>query len=116
VTTLKFDDVVLSLLLEEMRRKNIDSQSTNALFIRGRSLDRNKNKFSGRRSKSLGKSLNKCWKCGEVGHFKKDCISKSVERGKGSDDVSSLEGKTSLEEGGMCTWLLQAHIQIMMYG
>jgi hypothetical protein len=36
-TSLKFDEVVSSLLSEEMRRKNMEGQSTNALFSRGRS-------------------------------------------------------------------------------
>jgi hypothetical protein len=73
-TTLKFDDVVSSLLSEEMRKKTMDSQSTNALSVRGHSLDINKIKsLSGRsnsrgRYKSLGKSLRKCWKCGKTGH------------------------------------------------
>jgi hypothetical protein len=35
-STLKYEDVVASLLSEEMRRKNMDSQSTNYLFVRGR--------------------------------------------------------------------------------
>jgi hypothetical protein len=78
----------------------MDSQSTNTLFVRGCSLDRNKNKSSSVRSKSPKKLLYKCWKCGKVGNFKKDCRSKSVERGEGYDDVPSTEGETSLEEGG----------------
>jgi hypothetical protein len=36
-TTLKFDEVVSSLLSEEMRRKNMEGQSTYALFARGHS-------------------------------------------------------------------------------
>jgi len=101
-TTSKFDDVVSSLLLKEMRRKTMDIQRTNSFSIRGHTLDRNKNKSSsGRskyrgRSKYLGKSLNKCWKCGKVGNFKKDCKSKSVD----ICDVLSIEGKASSEEGG----------------
>jgi hypothetical protein len=39
--TLKYEDVVSSLLFEEMRRKSMDSQSTNALFARGRTQDMN---------------------------------------------------------------------------
>jgi hypothetical protein len=36
-TSLKFDEVVLSLLLEEMRQKNIEGHNTYALFARGHS-------------------------------------------------------------------------------
>jgi hypothetical protein len=73
-STLKYEDVVSSLLSKEMRRKSMDSHSTNALFVRGRTQDRNPSKPSGRRSKSTGrsksprKSLRKCWKCGKTGH------------------------------------------------
>jgi hypothetical protein len=55
-TTLKFDDVVSSLLSEEMRRKTMDSQSMDSLSVRGHTLDRNKNKSSSGRSKSRGRS------------------------------------------------------------
>jgi hypothetical protein len=44
--------------------------------------------------------LRKCWKCGKVGHYKKYCRSKKVDKSKGSDDASSIEVKTSIEEGG----------------
>ena len=33
--TLKFDEIVASLLLEEMRQKTMDSHSMDALFFRG---------------------------------------------------------------------------------
>jgi hypothetical protein len=65
-STLKYEDVVSSLLSEEMRWKSMDSQSTNALFVRGHTQDRNLGKSSGGRSKSTGrskspgKSLRKC--------------------------------------------------------
>jgi hypothetical protein len=36
-TNLSFDDVVSSLLSEEMRWKNMEGQSTDALFARGHS-------------------------------------------------------------------------------
>jgi hypothetical protein len=55
-TTLKFNDVVSSLLSKEMRRKPMDNQRMNALYVRGHSLDRNKNKSSSERSKSRGRS------------------------------------------------------------
>ena len=77
----------------------MDGHSIDSLFVRGCTQDRNPGKSSGGRSKctgrskSLGKSLRKCWKCGKTWHYKKDCKSKKV----GS---SSIEAKTSTEEGG----------------
>jgi hypothetical protein len=95
-TTLSSDDVVSSLLLEEIRRKNIENQSTYVLFVRGCSQERNKNKSSsGRskyrgRSKSSGKFVKVCWRCGKEGHCKKQCSSKSVERGNAFGDMLHL--------------------------
>jgi hypothetical protein len=105
-STLKYEDVVSSLLSEEMRCKIMDSHNTDALFVRGCTQDRNLgkplgggSKYTGR-SKSLGKSLKKCWKCGKTWHYKKYCKSKKVDKPKGSDSTSSIEEKTSTEEGG----------------
>jgi hypothetical protein len=55
-STLKYEDVVSSLLSEEMRQKSMDSHNTNALFVRYRTQDRNPGKPSGGRSKSTGRS------------------------------------------------------------
>jgi hypothetical protein len=76
-TALKFDEVFSSLLSEEMRRNNMDGQSTDTLFARGRSQERNRSKFSSGISKSKGryksprKFVKVCWRCGKEGHYKK---------------------------------------------
>jgi hypothetical protein len=51
------------------------------------------------RSKSPGKFVRVCWRCGKEGHYKKQCRSK-VEKKKGSEESSSTKEKTSKEEGG----------------
>jgi hypothetical protein len=99
-TTLIFDYVVSSLLSEEMRTKNLEGQSIDALFARGRSRERNRSKSSSGRSKSLRNFVKVCWICGKEGNFKKQCRSKNVERVKGSGGAPSTEEKKSKEEGG----------------
>ena len=66
--------------------------------LRGKSI--------GGRSKSRGRSkspryyLKKlCWKFGKPGHFKKNCKSKRVEKGKGLEHTSSIDNKSSIEDG-----------------
>jgi hypothetical protein len=51
LTTLVLEDVVASLLSEEMRWKNMEGSTKDALMVRGRLVDRDKGKFSGRKSK-----------------------------------------------------------------
>ena len=88
-TILKFDEIVLALLSEEMRRRNMEGQNGDALSVRGRSQNRNKNKVSSGRSKSRGRSksprkfVKVCWKCGKEGHYKKCCKYKSSQERKG---------------------------------
>jgi hypothetical protein len=55
-STLKYEDVVASLLSEEMRRKSMDGHNTDALFVRWCTQDRNLGKPSGWRSKSTSRS------------------------------------------------------------
>ena len=64
--TLKFDEILSSLLSEEMRRKTMDNHSMDSLSMRGLPQERNKNKGYRRRSKSKGrykspgKGIRKC--------------------------------------------------------
>jgi hypothetical protein len=103
---LKYEDVVSSLLSEEMRQKRMDGHNTDDLFVRGRTQDKNLGKSSGGRSKSIGRSkspgkyLRKCWKCGKTRNYKKYCTSNNVDKPKGYDSKSSTEEKTSTKEGG----------------
>eukprot|EP00253_Pinus_taeda_P015060 PITA_15060 len=98
---LHFDEIVSSLLIEEMRRRNMESQNGDALSVRGQSQNKNKNKSSSGRSKSPGKLVKVvCWKCGKEGHFKSDYKSKAPNKGKGSNDALSVEVKTTSDEGG----------------
>jgi hypothetical protein len=53
-TTLALEDVVSSLLSEEMRRKNMEGSTKVALVVRGQPIKRDKGKFSSRKSKSKG--------------------------------------------------------------
>ena len=41
-----------------------------------------------------------CWKCEKEGQYKRDCKSRAPEKGKGSNDVASVEVKTTSNEGG----------------
>jgi len=104
---LQFDEIVSSLLMEEMRRKNMESQNGDALSVRGRFQKRNKNKSSSGRSKSRGRSKSPgkpvrvvCWKCGKEGHYKKVYKFKVPDKGKGSGDTPSAKAKTISDEGG----------------
>ena len=84
----------------------MESHSTDALSVRSGHIKERGKSIGGRskyrgRSKSPGDPLKTgCWKCGKPGHFKRNCRSKSIERGKGPEDTSSIEKKPSSEEGG----------------
>jgi hypothetical protein len=52
--TLVIENVVASLLSEEMRRKNMEGSTKDDLVVRGRLVERDKGKLFGRNSKSKG--------------------------------------------------------------
>jgi hypothetical protein len=56
LTTLMLEDVVFYLLSEGMRYKNMKGLTKYALMVRGRLVDKDKDKFSSRKSKSKGRS------------------------------------------------------------
>jgi hypothetical protein len=53
-TILVLEDVVASLLSEEMRRKNMEGSTKYDLVVKGQMVDRDKGKFSSRKSNSKG--------------------------------------------------------------
>jgi hypothetical protein len=55
-TTLALEYVVAYLLSEEMRRKNMEGSTKDALVVRGQPVDRDKGKFYSRKSMSKGRS------------------------------------------------------------
>jgi hypothetical protein len=84
--TLKFDDVVGVILIEEMKSKSTGETSSNALNMknRGRQKDRGKgsgncgNSRKGRSKSRLGNI--ECWNCGKQVHMKKDCRAPKKQR------------------------------------
>jgi hypothetical protein len=105
-TTLALKDVVAYLLSEEMRRKNMEGLTKATLVVRDQLVDRDKGKFSSRNSKfkSISKSHVQstiiCWKCGKVGHYKRDNKSKVMEVSIGSKKKQSTQRKTTPDKGG----------------
>ena len=81
-TTFKLEDVVGSLLSEEMRR-NSSEMAKEALVSLGRTIEKGKKKDKKGKSKSLGKkSKVKCWNCGKPSHFQRDCKEDKKKKGK----------------------------------
>jgi hypothetical protein len=105
-TTLILEYVVSSLLSEEMRRNNMEGLTKDSLVVRCRPIDRDKGKFSCRksksndRSKSLVQSMRRCWKCGKSRHYKRDFKSKEMEVSIGSNEKQPTARKMTPDKGG----------------
>ncbi|KAK2973517.1 hypothetical protein RJ640_010572 [Escallonia rubra] len=93
--TLTLNDVVSSVMNDEMRRKTIGDgiSSSTALSVESRGKQNNKQNNRGEnptrgRSKSRGKSKSKgktivCWNCNKEGHKKNDCTEPKKKKGAG---------------------------------
>jgi len=80
-STLKFDDVLNSILSEEMRRKSSGETSGNSLTAktRGRKMERGRSpgyRSKSRKGRSKSRSRIVCWKWGKKGNLKKYCKSR----------------------------------------
>ncbi|KAK2976016.1 hypothetical protein RJ640_015693, partial [Escallonia rubra] len=93
--TLTLNDVVSSVMNDEIQRKTIGDaiSSSTALSVESRGRQNNKQNNRGRsptrgRSKSRGKSKSKgrtivCWNCNKEGHKKNDCTEPKKKKGAG---------------------------------
>lgn len=111
--TLKIDEVIASLLMNESRKSNGDHASGESRLLaadggRGRSEDRQGSRENRGRSKS--RAPRKCYYCDEEGHIKRNCPVRKEDmklREKGKEKVESstagvLQGDSD-EEVILCT-------------
>jgi hypothetical protein len=75
-----------------MRRNNMEGSNKYSLLVRAQLVERDKGKLFNRKSKLKGRSkflvqsTRRCWKCGKVGHYKKDCKLRVMEGSTRSDE------------------------------
>jgi hypothetical protein len=98
--TLKFDDVVVVILSEEMRCKSTSETSSDVLNMENRRRQKDRINDLGKRGNSRkGRSKYRfgkieCWNCGKKGHLKKDCRAPKKQR-DGQQDTNQEENVAS---------------------
>lgn len=107
--TLKLDDVIGSLLINDARRKSngeMSSGNENALSVsgghryRGRSSDGRNGSDRGRSASRSGRSI-VCWECGKKGHIRRNCRKwKDSQNNEKADEAESSERATVATEYG----------------
>ena len=108
-TTFKLEDVVSSLLSEEMQRKSFE-MAKEALVAHGRTIEKGTKKDKKGKSKSPGKkSKAKCWNCGKPGHLRRDCKEEKKKKGK-KDFSDSNTDKSSQDDVDAFVAALATHI------
>jgi ribosomal protein S14 len=84
----------------------MEGLTKDSLMVRGRPIDRDKGKFSGRKYKSKGRSkspvqsMRRCRKCGKPRYYKRDYKLKVIEFNSMFDEKHSIERKTTPDKGG----------------
>jgi hypothetical protein len=104
VKTLVLDEVINTLLLEQVRRKYFES-TNEALVVHGRSKEKDNKREKGRskshgRHKSPRKSKEKCWNYNKVGYFRRDYKEEKKKNKKEMNDSNDESKKSSQEDGG----------------
>ncbi|VFQ73127.1 unnamed protein product [Cuscuta campestris] len=98
--TLKFDEAVAALLMNETRRGgNRVSNDGQALVAKGAGRERGQSKERGgasQRFKSSSKSF-RCYYCDEEGHFKRDCPKRRKEKKDGKTPVTAVAESSNQE-------------------